>query len=89
MSISFDFEDGLPPMNIDVIRSEKNIVIMEVEDLKMKTISWGAKGLYAYIKSFPDAFSYKHLFDASMEEKDVVKGYVQELLDVNFLNMDA
>lgn len=83
MSVQLDFNDGLPPMDINVIRSKKNIVVVDVEDLESRSLTWGAKGVYAYSKSIQGAFKMSDLYAVSMENKEKVLGYVEELIALN------
>ena len=58
--------------------------------LQNKQLSFGARGLWAYMRSMPDTWRWneKHLVDSSPEGRDALRAKLKELVDAGLLTKE-
>lgn len=68
-------------------KKQKNFVILDKTCLNDKTLSWGAKGLHAYLMSLPDDWRVR-VSDLQLRSKngrDAVRGLLKELEQAGYI----
>jgi hypothetical protein len=68
-------------------KKKQNFVILDKTCLNDKSLSWGAKGLHAYLMSLPDDW-HVHVFDLKDRAKngrDAVRGLLSELEQAGYI----
>ncbi|HAU1599231.1 TPA: DUF342 domain-containing protein [Legionella pneumophila] len=68
-------------------KKQQNFVILDKTCLNDKSLSWGAKGLHAYLISMPDNWRVRvsDLKDRSRNGRDAVRGFLCELEQAGYI----
>lgn len=68
-------------------KKDRNFLILDKTCLQDKSLSWGAKGLHAYLMSLPDNWSVKvsDLSKRATNGRDAVRGLLNELKAVGYI----
>ncbi len=74
-----------------VHKKQNNFVILDKTCLTDEKLSWGAKGLHAFLISMPDDWSVQvsHLQKCSTNGRDAVRGFLSELQKAGYIKRSA
>lgn len=70
-----------------ISKKQQNFVILDKTCLSEAELSWGAKGLHAYLMSMPDNWQVQvaHLRKCSSNGRDAVRGFLSELEGAGYI----
>ena len=72
-------------------KKQNNFVVLDKTCLNDEKLSWGAKGLHAFLISMPDDWSVQvsHLQKRSTNGRDAVRGFLSELQKVGYIKRSS
>jgi hypothetical protein len=74
-----------------VHKKQKNFVILDKTCINDEKLSWGAKGLHAFLISMPDDWGVQvsHLQKCSTNGRDAVRGFLSELQKAGYIKRSS
>ena len=72
------------------VKKDKDYTVINNTGLKDKRLSWGAKGLLAYLISLPNDWKIivEHLKTVSKDGRDSVNSKIKELMDAGYMSRE-